>query len=558
MDEVTYDPRDVSTTISGQGSVPSDYDPRDNNSGILSTSFRRVSSTEHGATVPWHANQDDWGRTIPDPVPGKEAFDRINDAAVKGYQGTPFIQAPEARDFLNKSPVGRFFINPGLDAVSQALGVLHGAGGAATQTAYEVGNAVGGPRLGRDVATGLQVGGLLAPQAAGPRAGLMPPPDPPFSQGAPRSVMERMQPPPIEGQTTLGRAIDLLRHQEQWNNPDNPTLKPPMSAPPPPGFIPGGATPPPGGPVAGLPDPALVRALGPDPAAVARPVPEPPPLFTREGTPVSSAGAKQIAAQYYDIADRNGGTLTPRFTNQWLDTITKSAEQSDWGKAAAGSNPVVDLIGRLQNQRDQPMTLAAAQEVDQAIGKQISRQYGPGGSMKDAADLLDIQHKLRDQIDGANESDVTGGKAGFDALAPARKAWSQSMKMDDMERMKERADMTTNPTTAFQTQVKNFVTSRTKSRGWSDDEISALKDAADRGVIGGGLHLLGSRLVPYLTAGIAGGATGGLSGVFAAAPGWAAGQAVSAGARSLANTMAARRVANAMDVLNRSVPSPPQ
>ena len=107
MDEVTYDPRDVSTTISGQGSVPSDYDPRDNNSGILSTSFRRVSRTEHGATVPWHANQDDWGRTIPDPVPGKEAFDRINDAAVKGYQGTPFIQAPEARDFLNKSPVGQ-------------------------------------------------------------------------------------------------------------------------------------------------------------------------------------------------------------------------------------------------------------------------------------------------------------------------------------------------------------------------------------------------------------------------------------------------------------------
>ena len=204
------------------------------------------------------------------------------------------------------------------------------------------------------------------------------------------------------------------------------------------------------------------------------------------------------------------------------------------------------------------MTLAAAQEVDQAIGKQISRQYGPGGSMKDAADLLDIQHKLRDQIDNANESDVTGGKAGFDALAPARKAWAQSMKMDDMERIKERADMTSNPTTSFQTQVKNFTTNRAKSRGWNDDEISALKDAADRGVIGGGLHLLGSRLVPYLTAGIAGGATGGLSGVFAAAPGWAAGQAVSAGARSLANTMAARRVANAMDVLNRSVPPPPQ
>jgi len=286
---------------------------------------------------------------------------------------------------------------------------------------------------------------------------------------------------------------------------------------------------------------------------VVTPPPEPPPVFTPAGTPATSAAAKGVASQYYAIADKNGGVLTPKFTSNWLDTLANSAEQSEWGKAAAGTNPVVDLIARLEGQRGQPMTLAAMQEVDQAIGKQITQQYKPGGSMQDAADLLDVQHKLRDQIAAAGDGDVVGGKAGFDALQPARKAWSQSIKMDDLERMKERADMTANPTTSFKTQVTNYRLNRAKARGWSDDEIDAMKDAGNRGAVGEGLHLLGSKLLPLVTAGVAGGATSG----WLTIPAWAAGHGVAAGFRGMGNALAARRVANALEVLNRGVPPPP-
>jgi hypothetical protein len=511
----------------------------------LKTSYLKVPSNDHGAGIPWgteEAFQEDYAKH---PIEVPEPFKRIGSAIARGWQS--FDPESEAQKEIDQRTLyGRYVAHPLAQIGSIPFRALAATGPGIAQSLMEL----LGEKGGRDALGGLAA--LGSPEAAVYPRGLgtaVPIPSPP------RSIMERAMTPPIEGQTTLGRAIDLLRHDQNWSNPETPGYHPPGFNPDQPGFIPPGATLPASGPpMSGVPDTLLGRALD-----QGRPPAEPPPgtplpVSSPTGTPVSSAGAKTIASQYYKIADGNGGTLTPQFTDKWLDTITKSAEQSDWGKAAAGTNPLVDLIARLQTQRGQPMSLAAMQEVDQAIGKQISRQYGPGGSMADAADLLDIQHKLRDQIDTAGEGDVTGGKAGFDALAPARKAWSQATKMDDLERMKERADQTSNPTTSFKTQVTNFRLNRAKSRGWSDDEIEALKDAANRGVIGGGLHLLGSRLLPLVTGATGGAASGGFGGVI---PGWIAGQALGAGVRGIGNAMAARRIANALDVLNRGVPPDP-
>jgi hypothetical protein len=519
----------------------------------LKTSYLKVPGNDHGAGIPWgteEAFQEDYAKH---PIEVPEPIKRIAQATAEGWQGfNP--ESPEQSEINQRTLYGQYVAHPLAQIGSIPFRAMGAAGAGAGQAAYETGAAID-PRLGRDLYMLNQVLPALMPQAAGPRAAVRPPMAPEVSQLPPRSVMERTMTPPIEGQTTLGRAIDLLRHDQNWSNPETPGYHPPGFNPNQPGFIPPGATlPAPGPPMSGVPDPLLGRALDQGRPPAEPPPGVPPPVSSPAGTPASTAGAKTIASQYYKIADDNGGTLTPRFTDKWLDTITKSAEQSDWGKAAAGTNPVVDLIARLQAQRGQPMSLAAMQEVDQAIGKQISRQYGPGGSMADAADLLDVQHKLRNQIDAAGEGDVTGGKAGFDALAPARKAWSQATKMDDLERMKERADQTSNPTTSFKTQVTNFRLNRAKSRGWSDDEIEALKDAANRGVIGGGLHLLGSRLLPLVTGATGGAASGGFGGVI---PGWIAGQALGAGVRGIGNAMAARRIANALDVLNKGVPPDP-
>ena len=216
----------------------------------------------------------------------------------------------------------------------------------------------------------------------------------------------------------------------------------------------------------------------------------------------TSAQAKQVASAYYKAADDAGGTLTPAFTNKFIDGLEAKTPQTEAGKAVAGDSPITAMIQRIQTLRDKPLTLQAAQEVDEAMSGLIGKEYGVNGLSKDGQQMLEAQHAFRDQIENAGEGDIAGGTAGFDALGPARKARSQARKLDDLERIQQRANMTDNPATSIKTQIRTLLTNRSKSRGYDEAEIEALKDAASRGVVGSALHVFGSRLIP-LAAGAA-------------------------------------------------------
>ena len=495
---------------------------------------------------PLHTSYGPGWETLPADQPAPEPLKRIGQAVVEGYKNTPPLLTPEARDAVDKSGfLGQQIYNPILDAAGGALGGVVGAGAGLGQGVYELGNAVS-PRLGRDLHGLYEAAMTLLPQAAGPRAGLKPPEAPPVMQGGPRSVMERMAPPPIEGQTTLGRAIDLLRHDQLWNDPNTPGYHPPGFDPNQ-AFTPPGAVPPPSGPpMSGVPDTLLTRALGPDPAVAPPPVARPP-----IGTPTTSAEAKTIASAYYDIANNRGGTLTPQFTNKFIDSVSGIGKQTEAGQTVAGQSTVSGLVDRLQGLRDKPMTLQGAQEVDEGLGDLIDKEYGPTGISKEGVRLAQLQRDFRDQIQNAEPGDITGGSDGFDALAPARKAWSQAMKMSDLERIQYRANMMEQPSTATRTQLRTLLSNATKSRGYSDEEIAALENSAKLGVVGGALRAAGSRLVPLVTAA---GAGGGPVGQFMA---FGAGHGFSNLMRGGANRIAANRLADAMRVLGQSVPPDP-
>jgi hypothetical protein len=271
------------------------------------------------------------------------------------------------------------------------------------------------------------------------------------------------------------------------------------------------------------------------------------------GTPTTSAAAKQIAAAYYDKANAAGGTLTPQFTNKFIDSVAASNPQTEAGQAVAGQNSISALADRLQSLKDQPMTLQGAQEVDEALGGLITKEFGVKGLTKDGMNLQNVQRSFRDQITNAEPGDVTGGTAGFDALGPARKAYSQAMKLDDMERIQERADLTLNPATSIQTQIRTLLTNRTKARGYSPEEISALHDAAERGVVGGALHVFGNRLIP-MVGGAVGFLHGGPVGTMVGA-----GMSHVAGSfmRNMGSNLQAKRLSNVTDVLGRGIPPNP-
>ena len=267
------------------------------------------------------------------------------------------------------------------------------------------------------------------------------------------------------------------------------------------------------------------------------------------GAPATAADARNIASGYYRQAELLGGELKPDFTNRFIDSAEKIAPQTEEGRIVTGDTAVTSLVDRMQGLRDHPLSLQAAQEIDEALGGLIDKETGVTGISKEGKNLLDLQTTLRGMIEKADPADVEGGTAGFDALGPARRAWSQAAKMGDVERIINRAQLTDNPATSIKSGIRTLLSNPSRVRGYTDDEIDALKDAASRGVIGGALHVFGSRLTPLIAGsiGMSGGPIGGLA---------AAGISHVAGAamRNAASSIQAGRVQNALSVIGSNVP----
>jgi hypothetical protein len=79
---------------------------------------------------------------------------------------------------------------------------------------------------------------------------------------------------------------------------------------------------------------------------------------------------------------------------------------------------------------------------------------------------------------------VVGGADGFDALRTGRQAWAAAMKLRDLEAIQQRAEMTEQPSSSIRTQIRTILGNAKKSRGYTDEELAALRDAADHGALG--------------------------------------------------------------------------
>lgn len=281
--------------------------------------------------------------------------------------------------------------------------------------------------------------------------------------------------------------------------------------------------------------------------------PMPPATAAAVVAPRTSAAAKQIASAYYKQAEEAGGNLTPEFTNRFVDKVRSIAPQTAEGQAIAGDTEITRLADRIQSLRDQPISLKGAQEIDEGIGGLIDKEFGPKGLTKEGKHLLDLQANFRDMIQSAGPQDIAGGSVGFDALQPARKAWAQAMKMSDLERIQARAELTDNPATGVKSGIRVLLSNPTRVRGYTPEEITALKQAADRGALGGALHVFGSRLVP-LAAGTAALGASGFIPAMAVAGATHLGSSV---LRNAASSLQTKRMNNALSVLGSSVPPAP-
>ena len=181
-----------------------------------------------------------------------------------------------------------------------------------------------------------------------------------------------------------------------------------------------------------------------------------------------------MANTWYKQHEAAGGAkLPPSFTNDFIDTVKRTAPQTEEGLVIGGETEVTKLIQRVEALRDKPISLAGAQEIDEALGNLIDKQYGVKGLSKEGNDLLDLQTSFREQLEKAAPAGDVGAVGGIDALTQARKAWSQAMKMGDLERIQLRASQTEQPSTEIRRGIRTLLGNERRSRGYTDEEGGA-------------------------------------------------------------------------------------
>lgn len=239
----------------------------------------------------------------------------------------------------------------------------------------------------------------------------------------------------------------------------------------------------------------------------------------KPATPITSESLKAQASSLYDDATKQGGVLTPKFTDRFLEEVDEVLPQTSAGKMIAGEDDVSKIVTRIKGLKGKPITLAEAQEIDEFLGDRIDDFTELGSLKKQGKKLLEIQSSFRDLIENAGESDVLGSKAGFAALKEGRKLWSRALKTRDIERIIERASMMDQPANGIKSGFRTLLNNPKRMRGFTTkEEVAAIKDAAKSGVIGEALRIPGSRLFPITSAavGTLGGPLGGLASTIAA------------------------------------------
>lgn len=254
--------------------------------------------------------------------------------------------------------------------------------------------------------------------------------------------------------------------------------------------------------------------------------------FTKKPSAYTSEEIRQIGSALYKQAEQKGGILAPSVMDDFINEVSKKSPQTKLGKALEGESPVSKMISALQDFKGQPLTLDAATEADQILGDLAYANVDSFGKIdSNGKKFLDLQTALRRKIEDASESAIIGGNEGFEAVKDARRFWATQLRMRDIERIINNAEMYEQPSTAIRTGFRTIMKSDRFAR-YTPEEQRLIKRAAATGVVENALRYAGSGLVP-IAAGSAGLATGGLAGAAAAIPALAVQQAAKKAAEAV-------------------------
>lgn len=248
---------------------------------------------------------------------------------------------------------------------------------------------------------------------------------------------------------------------------------------------------------------------------------------------------RDISGRLYDKAKNIGAIFTPEASEQAATSVENAVKQSGKLNDRLHGDTMSVLDDFKNDAANKNLDLEDLQQYRQLFGDVVNKNLYPNGKMMpDAMKASQAQDAIDQFLNKADSNHIVNGSTeGIQALNDARSLWSQSARMDDVQRIMERAELSQNPATAMREGFKNLATNGRRIRGFTDDEQALIKQAAQSSLPMEYLRAAGSRLL-----GIAGMGSGNLTEMVAA-------PAVNAAARGLASRMQASRGNDILDAL---------
>jgi len=242
-------------------------------------------------------------------------------------------------------------------------------------------------------------------------------------------------------------------------------------------------------------------------------------LNTKTTVPTSE-NVRIAGGKLFKQLDESGAGLSPEAADQFRGTIIKNLNLEGEAKLFA-SNPVAErLVNNIGEFAGKPMTFGTAKTIDESLGDLAYSTMDNFGKLDATGKkFLDLQGVLRQAME-----DVPGNQT----LTEARKLWSTSLKMRDIERIIERSKGKEQPVTVIKNGFSALLNRGDRLKGYSPTEVNAIRKAASTGIVTDAFKLAGSGLVPIGSA-----IAGGVGGIPGSAAGFAAGFAAQQGARAV-------------------------
>ena len=232
----------------------------------------------------------------------------------------------------------------------------------------------------------------------------------------------------------------------------------------------------------------------------------------------NSADLKQKAREMYRASEASGAVINANAKEAHILDLIESVTPKDAisrarfnkGNVSKALDDVTDLLNSGE------LTLEGADAVDKTLTKMISDEFKVGtGMTPEGVEIGKIQEKFRDFIENVNESQIVGGKDGFETLKGAREVWSRAKRLEDIENIIDRASLfQKHPATAIKTGLRQLINNKKKFNRYSPEEQKAIRMAGRTGKIDDLIETAGSRLLQIggtLKGGVVGGTVAGVA-----------------------------------------------